>query len=166
MGSRMSDVVNSYNARAASLLERWSAHAEKFAGKLDEGGLDAPEMASELVACATLATRTSVELLEEAMNATGSLGGAWTPGGTVTSKPFHAPAGAALKLAGPLQKGAGLGELAVGKVRIEPGQLDAGATEFTLSVDPYGCRGATYVGTVEATTGDQSVPIVVWITVP
>ncbi len=165
MGSRMSDVVNSYNARVASLLERWSEHTAKFAGKLDEGPLDAPTMSSELVSCATLATRTGVELLEEAMDAATRLGATRAGGETVISKPFHAPAGALLKLAGPLQKGAGLGELPVDTVALDPEQLAAGETEFTLRVDARNRRGATYVGTVEAVT-DQRVQIVVWITVP
>jgi hypothetical protein len=166
-GSRIGDALNSYNARVASVIERWSDHTAKFAGKLGDGALDAPAMTSELVSCATLATRSWLELWEEAMKAGTGFGSSQDPGETVTSKVFHAPAGAALKLAGPLQKGAGLGELAVGKVDLQPAHLAAGKTEFTLSVDPYGCRGATYVGTVEATTADGVVvPIVVWITVP
>jgi hypothetical protein len=165
MGTRIEDVVHGYNALAASLLERWGERTAKFAEKIDDGKLDASTMTSELVSCTTLATQTAVELMEEALEAAIALGGARGDCEVVTSKPFAAPAGASLKLTGPLQKGAGLGELAVQAITLQPQQLGPEETSFTLAVDAYGCRGGTYVGTVEATT-DESVTIVVWITVP
>jgi hypothetical protein len=50
-------------------------------------------------------------------------------------------------------------------VTIHPEQLEPGQTEFTLRTDGRVCRGATYVGEVEATTDGGTEVFFVWITV-
>jgi hypothetical protein len=165
MSSPMGDVVQGYTNLATSLLEQWGDHAAKLASKVDGGELDGPAMAAELVSCATLATRSGLEMVEEAIGAAAVLSGTLAAKKIVTSQTFHAPAGASLKLDEDLEIGAGIGFVPKQAVTIDPPQLAAGETEFTIKVDTTGVHGATYVGTVEAQT-DVSQQIPVWITVP
>jgi hypothetical protein len=161
----MGDVVNGYSALASSLLDRWSDHAEKLATKIDGGELDAPAMASEMVSCATLATRSGLELFEEAIDAAAILAGGVGAEAAV-SQPFHAPAGAALTITEPLELGAELGTLPVSAITVEPSQLGPDETRFTLRADSRECHGGTYVGKVKATTDAETATVTVWITVP
>ncbi len=161
----MGDVVQGYTTLASSLLGQWSDHAAQFAAKVDGGELDGPAMTAELMSCATLATRNGLELMEEAIRAANVLGSGLGAEEKIVSQAFHAPAGAALKLAGPLDKGGGLGTVPVSAVTIEPPKLGPGQTAFTLSVDARELRGGTYVGTVEAFT-DVPLPVIVWVTIP
>jgi len=164
--SRLSDVVQGYAKLASSLLERWNTHAANMASKVDAGGYDATSMAEDLTVCASLATEGGLLLMAEGLEAFGGLTGSEVSSSIVTSQPFSAPAGASLTLAGPLVKGAGLDSLPVSAVQIQPPKLGPTEVEFTLRADGAGHRGATYVGTVEASTDAGTTPVTVWITVP
>jgi hypothetical protein len=172
MATRANDAVRSYTKLTCSLLERWSAHASKVAANIEAPDYDADSAVADLVACASLATEGGFLLAAQALETVATLGGFEGEQNLVKSQPFTAPAGATLKLAGPLSKGAGLDELPVNVVSIQPPQLAPGETEFTLLANPAGHRGATYVGTVQAFTGAAdavlaaSEPVLVWITIP
>src|SRR5271167_5026174 len=153
MALRASDVMNSYTALASSLVQRWSAHTSAVAANVEADDYDADKVAADLAACASLATESVLLLAARALDPFGVLSvGAGEPN-IVESQPFEAPAGSALKLAGPLLDGLGRDELPVGLVSIQPPQLAAGGKGiFTLRADATGHRGATYVGTVEASS--------------
>lgn len=170
MGS-MTEVVKGYTTLASSLLERWSTHASAVASKVDAGTYDAASAAADLGTWAALATESGVLLASEALDAAAILAGVEGEPNLVSSQPFYAPAGAALKLAGPLSTGDGEDELPAGVVTIQPAQLGPTDTRFTLTADATGHRGATYVGIVQAFTSTAAaaavaVPVNVWITVP
>jgi hypothetical protein len=168
MGTRVGDVVQGYATLASSLLTRWSAHATEVASKVDAAEYDAACAAEDLTTCASLATEGGFLLAAEALEAVATLAGCGCEGNIETSQPFHAPAGAALTLTGPLVKGQGLASIPVSAVTIQPSQLAPTDTEFTLRVDTTGARGATYYGTVAAATvaGTPPVTVWVWVTVP
>jgi hypothetical protein len=163
MSSPMSDVVRGYTELAASLVEQWSDQAAKLAAKVDAGELDGPAMAEEFVSYATLATRSGLEMVEEAVGAAAILSGTLAADKVATSRPFHAPAGATLKLRDRLELGAGLGFIEMKAVTIVPSAL--GTDRFTLQVETSGLHGGTYVGVVETCPEDPQ-PIPVWITIP
>jgi hypothetical protein len=165
MSSPIGEVVRGYTNLATSLLEQWGDHAAKLAAKVDGGELDGPAMAAELVSCATLATRSGLEMVEEAIDAAAILSGTLAAEKVVTSRAFHAPAGATLKLREELEIGAGLGFVKKGAVTIDPSQLGPEETEFRIRVDTSELHGGTYVGAVEKCPDDPE-PIVVWITIP
>jgi len=172
MESRVGDVVQGYATLASSLLERWSTHASEVASRVEAPDYDADSAAADLAACASLATESGLRLAAEAFDALATLGCFQGDRNIVTSQPFEAPAGAMLKLAGPLVDSLGLDALPVNVVSIQPPQLAPAQTEFTLRADATGHRGATYLGTVQATTdatlaaGAALVEVTVWITVP
>ena len=172
MATRASDAVRSYAKLTSSLLERWSAHASQVASNVEAPDYDVDSAAGDLAACASLATEGGFLLAAQALEAVATLGGFQGEQTIVESQPFTAPAGASLKLAGPLVKGPGLDELPVSVVHIQPPQLAPTETKFTLRANAAGHRGATYVGTVEASTGAAvaaaaaPAPVTVWITVP
>lgn len=166
MGSRVSDVVESYATLASSLLERWSAHASKLASRVDADEFDAAGAAAEVTECASLATESAFLLAAEALEAVAILTGCEGAGNLETSQPFHAPAVATLRLAGDLAKGPLLHKLPTTALTIQPPRLGPGETEFKLCADTTGHRGATYVGKVEASTDTGTTLVDVWITVP
>jgi hypothetical protein len=171
MGSRVGDVVQSYATLTSSLLERWSAHASEVASRVDAPDYDAESAAADLAACASLATESGFRLAAEALEAIATLTGCEDDQNIVTSQPFNAPAGATLKLAGPLVEAPGLDELPASVVTIQPPRLAPTQTEFTLRANAAGHRGATYVGTVQASANLANaaagpVEVTVWITVP
>jgi hypothetical protein len=172
MASRAGDAVQSYAKLTSSLLERWSAHASRVASNVEAPDYDAASAAADLIACASLATESGFLLAVQALEAVATLGGLQDGQNIVESPPFTAPNGAALKLAGPLVESPGLDELPVSVVSIQPPQLAPTESEFTLRANAAGHRGATYVGTVEASTGAANVAaaapvqVTVWITVP
>ncbi len=158
--------MQGYAALASSLLERWSAIASKAAAKVDAGEYTAASAAEDLTSSMSLATEGGLLWAAETLEACAGTGGLQGAPRVVTSRAFRAPAGAALKLAGPLVKGPMLDSLPVSAVSIRPPKLGATETEFTLHADPTGHCGATYVGTVNATTDAGTVPVRVWIVVP
>jgi len=172
--------VQGYTTLASSLLERWSAHASAVAANVEAPDYDAERAAADLAACASLATESWLLLAAKMLDPCGVLGGGEGDPNIVNSQPFKAPAGATLKLAGPLVESPGGDELPVSVVSIKPPQLSPSEDEFTLRADATGHRGATYVGMVEASTGAASalaaagaagaagaaVQVTVWITVP
>jgi hypothetical protein len=168
MAPRASDAVRSYAKLTSSLLERWSAHASQVAANVEAPGYDADSAAADLAACASLATESGFLLAAQALEAVATLGGFQDGQNIVESQPFTAPNGAALTLAGPLVESPGLDELPVSVVSIQPPQLAPTESEFTLRANAAGHRGATYVGTVEASTDAAAAPVnvTVWITVP
>jgi hypothetical protein len=166
VGSHASDIVQGYATLASSLLERWSSLASSAADKLDAGEYDFATAAEDLSAGASLATEGAAQWAAQTLKAATACTGFGAGSCVVKSEPFRAPAGATLRLAGPLTKGPRLDELPVGAVRIEPSQLGPTETEFTLTVDATGHRGATYVGKVEASTETGSSIVTVWVTVP
>lgn len=175
MGSSVGDVVQGYATLASSLLERWSAYTAEVAARVDATGYDTEDAVADLAAWASLAAESGFLLAAEGFDAVAGFT-SWQAGqNVVTSQPFQAPAGAALKLAGPLVKGGGLDALPVSVVSIQPPQLADGKTEFTLAANAAGHRGATYFGIVEASAGAPAnltsapaapVNVTVWITVP
>ncbi|HWW89720.1 MAG TPA: hypothetical protein VNY35_02940 [Solirubrobacteraceae bacterium] len=168
MSSRASDVMQGYATLASSLLGRWGAHASEVASKVDAPEYDAARAVEDVTACASLATEGGLLLAAEALEAFATLAGVACEGNIETSQRFHAPAGAALTLTGPLVKGPGLASIPASAITIKPSQLAPTDTEFTLLVDTTGRRGATYYGTVEASTaaGTPPVTIWVWVTIP
>jgi hypothetical protein len=164
VGFSASDIVQGYATLASSLLERWNGLAADASRKFDAGEYDCESAANDLATSASLATEGIALWAEEMLKAASAFAG---PGPSiVTSEPFRAPAGATLELAGPLTKGPTLDELPVSVVHLQPSQLSATETEFTLCVDAAGHRGATYFGTVNALTKTGTAPVSVWITVP
>jgi hypothetical protein len=166
MGLRATDVVEGYATLTSSLLERWSDLASNTACKLDAGAYDLASAAEDLAASASLASEGGALWAAEMLKAVAACTGCEAGPSTVTSEPFRAPAGATLKLAGPLSKGPQLDQLPVSKVSIRPSQLGPTETEFRLTVDATGHRGATYVGQVEASTAAETTRVTVWVSVP
>jgi len=174
MALRASDVVQGYTTLASSLLERWSSHASTVAANAEAPDYDAESAAADLAACASLATESGLLLVAKMLDPFGVLSVGGGQPNIVNSQPFEAPAGAMLKLTGPLVESLGGDELPVSIVSIQPPQLSPNADKFTLRADATGHRGATYVGTVAASTGAAStlaatgttVQVTVWITVP
>jgi hypothetical protein len=167
VGTQASDIVEGYAALASSVLERWRDLASKAAAKADAGTYDATSAAEDMIAGATLATEAAAEWAAQCYRTVASVTGQGESAETVQSPQFAAPAGSTLALAGPLIKGPGKDQLPVSAITIEPAQLGHGETAFSLRADATGCRGATYVGTVNATTNNgATTPVIVWITVP
>jgi hypothetical protein len=177
MALRASDVVQGYTTLASSLLERWSTHASAVAANVEAPDYDAESAAADLAACMSLATESGLLLAAKMLDPFGFLGESASEPNIVNSQPFKAPAGATLKLAGPLVESLGGDELPVSVVSIKPPQLSPTQDEFELRADATGHRGATYVGMVEASTGTApalaaagaagaTVQVTVWITVP
>jgi hypothetical protein len=168
MGSRVSDVVQGYTSLASSLLERWNALAAKSASKVDTGTYDATSAAEDLSASVSLAAEGAGLWAAQMFDAAATLAGVEPQANKVESDTFKTSlAGAALELTGPLLKGPGLEALPADAVTIDPAQLAAGATDFVLRADASGYRGATYAGTVKASTAAGATETVtVWITVP
>ena len=165
MGSPLGDVVQGYTKLASSLLEQWGDHASKFAAKVDGGEMDGPAMAAELVSCTTLATRSGLEMVEEAMEATAILTGTLAAEKSAASQTFRAPAGSTLRIRDELELGAELGFIGKGAATIESAQSESGDIEFRLRVDTTDLRGGTYVGFVDKCPEDPE-PILVWISIP
>jgi hypothetical protein len=165
MEARFSDVLQSYGAVASSLLDRWSALANRSVSRLDAGSFDAGSAVEDTVAGAALATEAAWLWTGWWWESLANLCGLEGQPNIAESQPFHAPEGARLELAGPLVKGPGLAKLPVA-VSIEPTQLEPEDTKFILRVDGTGCRGGTYVGKVKATTEEGPKEVFVWITVP
>jgi hypothetical protein len=167
MDSRVSDLVQGYTTLASSLFERWSGLASRAASKMDAGAYDAASAAEDAAAGASLAAEAGWLWTEWMCEAYAKLTGLEGRPNIARSRPFEAPAGARLELAGPLVKGPGLAELPVSAVSLDPAQLGPAETEFTLRADGSGYRGATYVGEVKATTDEGKTTVVsVWITIP
>jgi hypothetical protein len=160
--------MDGYTTLASSLLERWNALASKMASKLDAGTYDAASAAEDMAAGTSLATEAAWLYASEWCKTLGAIIGQQRAAEVSESQAFTAPAGARLELTGPLVKGPGkLAQLPVSAVHIEPAQLAAGETAFKLRADASGYRGATYAGTVTATTDDgNTTAVTVWITVP
>ncbi len=165
MGSPMNEVVQGYTKLASSLLEQWGEHASKFAAKVDGGEMDGPAMAAELVSCTTLATRSGLELVDEAMEAAAILTGTLAAEKSAASQTFRAPSGSTLQIRGELELGADLGFIPKSAAAIESEQSDSGDIEFRLRADTTNLRGGTYVGFVDKCPDDPE-PILVWITIP
>jgi hypothetical protein len=165
MASRMSDLVQSYTSLSTSLLERWSTMASRSASKMDTGNYDAASAAEDAAAGWTLAAEASWLWAAYAFDAFAAFTGFEGGPNISKSRPFVAPAGATLELAGPLSKGAGLAQLAPALVTIQPAQLGPEQESFTLRVDGSTCRGATYAGDVIATVGRTTTLVPVWVTV-
>jgi len=164
---RVNDVLQGYTTLASSLLERWGALASKAASRVDAGEYDVAGASEDATAGVKLATEGGMLWAAEAVEAACALGGFEAGPERVTSQPFHAPAGASLKLFGPLVKGPSLeATMPVSVLSIHPPQLGPRETEFTLRAEATGLHGATYVGKVEATTDAGTTPVTVWITVP
>jgi hypothetical protein len=166
VAGRVGDVVEGYAALASSLLERWAALASSAARKVDAGEYGAACAAEDLAAGAALATEGGALWAAESLEMLASLCSCGYGAEIVTSQPFHAPAGAVLKLAGPLSKGPRLDELPASVVSIEPPKLGPTETKFKLRANATGHRGGTYVGRVLASTEAESTPVIVWIAVP
>lgn len=172
MQSPMQEVMQGYATLASSLLERWNAHALKVASNLETPGYDAASAASDVAACASLATESGCQLAEQALDALGILYGSGygSSQNIVETPPFQAPAGTELTLVGPLVLDGGFDELPVSVVTIQPSRLAPGETEFILLANATGHNGGTYIGTVTATApaafATGSTPVTVWITVP
>jgi len=172
MESRAGEVMQSYARLASTLLERWGAHASDVASRVNAPDYDDADAGADLVACASLATESGFLLAAEALDAVATLGGFEGEQNIVDSPPFTAPAGAKLKLAGPLVEGGGLDKLPVNVVEIRPPQLAPSETKFTLHANATGHSGATYKGIVEASNDPagaaQIAPeqVTIWITVP
>ncbi len=172
MAPRVSNVMQSYTELTSTLLQRWSAHASEVAANVEAPDYDAGSAAADLAACASLATESGLLLAAQALEGLATLGGFEGEENDVTSQPFQAPAGSTLALAGPLVKGPGMDALPVSAVTIQPSQLGPSQTEFTLRANAAGHRGATYVGTVEASTDaalaavTAPAQVTVWITIP
>jgi hypothetical protein len=160
----LDDVVHGYATLASSMLERWNTLFSNAAAKVDAGEYDGASWASDLTAGATLATQGGLLWAAETVEAMANLCEAGPS--VAASGPFRAPAGATLELAGPLVKGEGLDQLPVDVVSVNPRQLGSNETEFTLRADATGYRGATYVGTVNATTDAGTTAVIVWLVVP
>jgi hypothetical protein len=165
MGSPMDEVVRGYTKLATSLVEQWGEHAAEFAEKLDGGEMDSSAIAAELVSCTTLATRSGLEMVDEAMEAAAILTGGLAAEKFAESETYYAPAGSTLTIVGELELGAGLGSIEKSAVTIESSQSDSGDIEFKVRVDTTGLRGGTYFGFVDKGPDDPE-PILVWITIP
>lgn len=167
MGTPLVDVVHGYAALASSLLERWSAHATAVASRIDAGTYDAESAAADLATSAALATESGFLLASEALDAAAILTGRQYEPHIVRSQTFSTSlAGGKLALAGPLTNGFGSDALPVSVVTVEPAQLGGNQTDFSLSADATGHRGATYVGVVEASRSGTVESVTVWIVVP
>src|SRR5215207_9152600 len=166
MDSPLAHVVDGYNRLAASLLERWSAHASMVATKLDAGGYDADDAAADLAATASLATESGFLLASEALDAAAILTGRQDEPHIVDSEVFSTSlAGAKLRLAGPLVSGHG-SALPAAVVSVKPPELEPTEADFSLRADATGHRAGTYVGSVVASRGDAVESVTVLIVVP
>jgi hypothetical protein len=163
MASHVSDLVQDYATFASGLVERWSERASRSASKVDAGIYTASSAVEDAASCATLAAEAGWLWAEWAWQAVADCCGLECPPDTAESQPFQAPAGAKLKLRAEPTMGPGLETLP--GVTVHPEQLEPGQTEFTLRTDGRVCRGATYVGEVEATTDGGTEVLFVWITV-
>jgi len=165
MASRVSDLVQDYTTFASGLVERWSARASRSASKVDAGVYTASSAVEDAAACGTLAAEAGWLWAEWAWQAVANCCGLECVPDAAESQPFEAPAGAKLKLRAEPTMGPGLDRLP--GVTIHPEQLEPGKNKFTLRTGGSVCRGATYVGEVEATTDTTEKPevLLVWITV-
>lgn len=166
MAGRVNDVIDGYAALASSLLERWTALASDAANRRDAGKYGAASAADDLIAGAALVTESGALWAAESLEALVSLCSCGYGTEIVTSQPFCAPAGASLKLDGPLLKGPNLDELPTSVISIEPSMLGPTETKFRLRADATGHRGGTYVGRVLAQMEGGSTLVIVWIVVP
>jgi hypothetical protein len=165
MEARFSEVLQSYNSVASSLLDRWTALANRSVSRLDAGSFNPSTTVQDTVAGATLATEAVWLWTGWWWESIAKLCGLEGQPNIAESQPFYAPnKGAALEVAGPFVKGPGMTKLPV-PVTIVTAQR-AKDTEFTLRVDGTGCRAGTYVGKVIATTDKGPEELFVWITIP
>ncbi len=166
MSSRVSQAVQSYTTLTSSLLERWGELASGAASRAEAGRYTPASAAGDAAAGALLGAEAGWRWAMCWWDVFAELSGLEAEERIVKSHPFHAPAGATLEIAGSLLQGPGMEGLPADAVTVQPEQLAAGETEFTIRVDAGGCHGATYVGEVNATTGQgEPEKVVVWITV-
>jgi hypothetical protein len=158
-----SELVRDYTTFASGLVERWGALASRSAAELDAGTYDASSAAEDAAGALTLAAEEGWSWTALTWQAVAKWCGVDYVQNTAESQPFDAPAGAKLTLRAAPTNGPGLETLP--GVTIDPEQLGAEQTQFTLRTDGTVCRGATYVAVVEATTDEGLVELFVWITV-
>jgi len=166
MPDPLSHAVRGYSALASELGARWSAHASKVAAKLDAGKYDVDDAVADLAATALLVGDSWFLLGNEALEAAAILSGRQDQPHVIVSRPYTAPRGAKLELTGPLTNG-WADTLPVGVVGIQPSQLAADKTEFSLRAVVTGRPPGTYLGGVRATpAAGQPELIRVLIAVP
>jgi hypothetical protein len=163
----LSDQPNAYAALASTLLERWSANYNDAVSERKATSAQGPtDAVAELGAGAWLALQSGSLAALQALDSMAVLTGRQNEPYVVRSGPFSTSlAGAALTLDGPLANGLGSDALPAAAVSLEPSVLPPGETEFRLRADAAGRRGATYTGTVTASTARGEEHVVVWIVV-
>ena len=160
VSSLWADAVRGYAELASSLLERWSP---RHAG-VDDGVV---EPVSDLGARASSATEAGFLAALQTLDSVAVLAGRQHEPYIIESEPFSTSlAGATLVMSGPLTNGHGSDELPVDAIMAEPRTLGEAETEFRLRADAAGRRGATYLGTVLASTLDATESVAVWIVLP
>jgi hypothetical protein len=163
----MSDVFESYNSLASTMLDEWSRLGSRAAWKMSAGVYGPSHAADDAAAGATLAAESAWMWTAWTWEAFAKLAGLDGEPNVVQSYPFESPLpGATLDLCGPLARGPGLEQLPVRCVTIEPRQLGPDATEFELHADGSGYCGGTYVGEVNATAAGETKAVHVWISIP
>jgi hypothetical protein len=162
----MSDVFQSANSLASTLLERWTELGSRTASKVDAGVYGPSHAADDATAGANLVAESAWMWAAWTWETFAALAGLEGEPNIAESQPFPAPEGAELELAGPLARGRGLEQLPVGCVTILPQELGPGETKFKLRADATGYCGGTYVGEVKVTVnGTAEPPVHVWISV-
>ncbi len=150
----------------SAFVEEWGALASTSASEIEAGTYTASSAAEDAAAGVTLVAGAAWSWAAVTLQAVGG-----RSGGDIGQVPraqahkFKAPAGAKLTLRrGFPTMGPGLDILP--GVTIEPEQLGAGETEFTVQTGRGICKGGTYVVEIEAAVdGRKPALMVVWITV-
>jgi hypothetical protein len=148
--SPLAEVVDGYAKLASTLVDRWTAHVALVASRINDGNYDANSAAVDLAATAKLTGETGFLFASKTLDAVALLaprGPEDAESGTFTS-PIP---GAALSVTDPFTSLDGASTLAANMIRVEPTQLEHGATTFSLRLNAKGCRAGVYRGQVTAT---------------
>jgi hypothetical protein len=148
---------------AEELATNWGDLAAGIAEKIDRDEYDNKAMVDAWNKTMRLSLKTNYMLWSQALGAAAVVGRPEGERYVVPSPTFYSPLpGAALTVQGELVGRQTKGRLVA---TVDPPQLAAGATEFTLRADATNCEGDVYCGTVLASGGGEPQPVEVYVVV-